>query len=159
MSKQMSTVALLFFALPAFSGLTRADDVASLCQSGEQTVWSCQAHGKVYSVCASKVLTATTGFMQYRAGTPAKVDFRYPAKRVHPMGKFQYSLLARGASLEFKNGGYDYYLGEALIGGDNIQVSKAEHEFPAIQCEASTESLTLTTTMGLMKSAGIYSSP
>jgi hypothetical protein len=87
----------------------------TLCEAGEAVVWSCNAKTRTISVCASKELTATTGYIQYRAGNPGKVELTYPAAKVHPRGRFTAGFYPQGnTSLDFRNGGYAYSVVEQL---------------------------------------------
>jgi hypothetical protein len=144
-----------FCAFVALSGYARADDIPTLCHSNEQTVWSCHAHTKTYSVCASKLLRPNEGYLQYRAATLAKLEFQFPEKPVPPKGLFQYSVVSHGAILDFKKGAYAYSIGEDLNGSDSVSVTKQGKTLAAIECQTSTQSLTYNTTMELMSSAGI----
>jgi len=156
MSAQMRKAVWLFCTLIGITEIVNADDIASLCNSNEQTVWSCEAKTKIYSLCASKVMTSTTGFLQYRAGTKTKISFQFPDKPIHPKSKFEYTTLAHGAAIWFSNGGYTYSLNEDIRGSDDISVdNKSGKTVAVIECEASTQSLTLNTTMDLMWEAGI----
>jgi len=130
-------------------------DVASLCESKERTVWSCQVGTKIYSVCASQDLSGTTGYLQYRAGTAQKTDFRFPTVLLHPKDHFEFGLLAHGARLSFSNGGYSYSIAEDLKGGTIIDVEKSNRSVSTIHCRDSTATLTETSTIDLFTSAGI----
>lgn len=95
--------------------------------------------------------------MQYRAGSNGKVQFAYPSQRVSPVGKFRFSLLARGAQLSFQNGEFIYEISEPLIGKTEIWVSRGSGgAVLAAECRNLTESLTLTTTQNRFKALGIY---
>ena len=128
----------------------------TLCSPNEDVVFSCSAKRKTYEICASKDLSATSGYMQYRAGSNGKVEFRYPDKRVAPAGRFKLSLLPRGAQLTFRNGKFTYEIVEPLIGQTRIWVSRGDRAIQATECQNSTESLTLTATQNRFKSLGIY---
>lgn len=83
------------------------------------------------------------------------IEFSYPEDFRHPRGVFVYSLLAKGASLEFENKGVQYVVYEPLMGGTTINVSRASRELASIQCDTATDTLTLTTTIDQLKSVGI----
>ena len=136
------------------SSVTHAE-VASLCDAHERVIWSCQARSKIYSVCASQQLTASTGYMQYRAGTPQDIELRFPGEWLHPKGYFEFNVLARGASLAFTNGGYTYWILEHLMDGNSIQVERANQLLATITCQAGTNTLTLTDTINLFDTLGI----
>ena len=84
-----------------------------------------------------------------------KTDFRFPAALLHPKGHFEFSLLAHGASLSFRNGNYTYFIGEDLKGGTIIDVEKSGQSLSTIRCRDSTETLTENSTIDLFRSAGI----
>jgi hypothetical protein len=129
----------------------------SLCSSDEETIFSCRTKRKTYEVCASKDLSATSGYMQYRAGLNGKAEFVFPRERLVPVGHFRFRLLARGAQLTFENGGFTYEIVEPLIGKTTIWVSRGNGSSQAAQeCQNFTDSLTLTTTQNRFKSLGIY---
>lgn len=143
----------VLLASTALAGISHAE--TSLCKPDEQTLWSCSAKSKTYSVCASGDLDGASGYMQYRAGTMSAIELSYPEGFRHPKGAFAYSLLAKGASLEFENKGYQYAIYEPLMGAPSIVVSQASRELASIQCDTSTDTLTLTTTIDQLKAVGI----
>jgi len=135
---------------------TASADVKSLCSKEEATVWSCQIRKKIYSVCASKNLAETTGYLQYRAGVLGKVDFIYPRGLEHPKDYFTFGMLARGTWLAFSNGSYRYWIAEEVTGKPVIEVSKDDRVLSAIECDDSTYSLTLTSTMDMFRTIGVF---
>lgn len=129
----------------------------SLCSADEETIFSCRTKRKTYEICASKDLSTTSGYMQYRAGSNGKAEFVFPSQRLVPIGQFKFGLLARGAQLTFQNGGFTYEIVEPLIGKTTIWVSQGNGgATQAAECQNFTESLTLTTTQNRFKSLGIY---
>jgi hypothetical protein len=93
---------------------------ATLCETGENVVWSCRTKRRTVSVCASRRMTATQGYFQYRAGQPGKLELVYPAQRVHPRGRFKYQLYIQGnTSLSFSSGGFSYSLVDDLRSPDD----------------------------------------
>jgi hypothetical protein len=161
MPRKTPVTAMLTFAV--FSALATATTVASaanalvlsLCDKPEQTVWSCTAGRQVYSVCASPTVTANSGYVQYRAGMPGNVEFRFPAGKQHPLGHFGYVVLANGASLGFNNGGYVYVINEPLTGQTTISVTTPNGDTQNMPCRTSTHSLGNTITIDLFKAAGV----
>jgi hypothetical protein len=131
-------------------------EVNSLCDKHENVVWSCQVKNKIYSICSSKDLTETKGYLQYRAGIKESTEFKYPELLQNPKGRFQYGLLPHGAVLIFKNGIYTYSISEDLIGQPVISVEKREKYISTIQCDNSTQSLTNNETMDIFKTIGAY---
>lgn len=129
---------------------------SSLCTQGEVTEWSCTAKGKIYSLCSSKNLSPTTGYMQYRAGTSSKTEFTFPEHSEQPKGYFRLGLLPRGARLTFSNAGYEYAIYEPLIGPTLIDVVKSQSPVALVTCSSATDTLTLTTTQERFRLLGIY---
>ena len=85
----------------------------SLCQSGEQTIWTCATtKNKVASVCASKDLAEDKGYVQYRFGAAGKVELEFPKERKDSAQKFKYSRYTRPLvtmlTLKFENEGVVY---------------------------------------------------
>lgn len=152
-AKQSRTAVMVLLTM--VSSIASAQ-VKSLCEKGENTVWSCQSGKKIYSICASRDLTGTIGYLQYRAGTLEKTEFKFPAELQHPKGRFEYGLLAHGAYLSFKNGHYSYEISEPLIGQPAIDISKADRHLSTLQCSTSTQSLTDNATMDIFKTVGAY---
>ena len=75
----------------------------TLCLKDEDNIFSCGAGKKVISVCASKDLAPDHGYLQYRFGSPKKVEMTIPADRSVPPAK-----TAIAGSLTFSGGGGDY---------------------------------------------------
>lgn len=90
--------------LPAFTSNVLAQSRLSLCTADEQVAFSCHVGRKIASLCASKKLSKTEGYVQYRFGLPAKVEMTYPEQiGVHPSRTFKWGVLG------FSGGGTDYY--------------------------------------------------
>ncbi|WP_348756823.1 hypothetical protein [uncultured Aquincola sp.] len=75
---------------------------ASLCQPGEDTVFSCPAGRKQIAVCASPGLGATGGQLQYRFGRPGAVELQYPPA---DGSTADWRASVRAGSLMFSGGG------------------------------------------------------
>lgn len=85
----------------------------SLCQGNEQTIWSCTTvKNKLASVCASKDLAEDKGFVQYRFGSPGKIELAFPKERRGSPAAFKYKRYTRPLvtmlSLSFENEGITY---------------------------------------------------
>lgn len=86
----------------------------SLCSPSEKVLFSCEIGRKVLSVCGSRDLDDTQGVMQYRFGTPDKLDLAYPEKPTHPSKAFKsnrlYSAVEQALIMElsFKRGDVTY---------------------------------------------------
>lgn len=130
-------------------------DVPSLCASSERTVWSCQAGKKTYSLCASHDLSATAGYLQYRAGKNGRADFRYPATRLPAKGHFQFRLWPHGTALTFENGHYGYSIYEDIKGDTRIDVDKDGQAIATVDCSDATDTLTENRTIDLFKAVGV----
>ena len=103
----------LFIALVLMTGSAHA---ATLCAPDEQALWQCPIakNHKMASLCASKDVSATQGYVQYRYGTPGKVELTYPATRAPAPQSFHYDAGFNGdgeyVSVQFTNAGNDYSL-------------------------------------------------
>lgn len=86
---------------------------ASFCTSTESVVFACTTGSKLVSVCASRNLSSTAGYVQYRFGKPGEpLEMSLPAGEVHPL-KAAYGAnemyAGGGASwLRFRKGSYGY---------------------------------------------------
>ncbi len=128
----------------------------TLCNPAEEIIWSCSSKNNIYSVCASKDLSINAGYMQYRAAKKGKTVFKYPEEtKSHPSTLFHFALLAKGAMLSFNNNEYKYELFEGLMGEPSIMVSKNGKTIQDIQCEAGSDTLTLTPIQKILAGAGI----
>jgi hypothetical protein len=69
---------------------------------------------KTLSVCTSKELDNSKGWLQYRFGSIEKIDLLYPETKVHPKKYFQFNRAYSAAEnvmigeLRFKNGASQY---------------------------------------------------
>lgn len=64
----------------------------SLCSSEEEVLFSCSIGKKLVSVCSSKDLSLTSGYVQYRFGARGHdLEFVYPLEKAHPATKFSYA--------------------------------------------------------------------
>jgi hypothetical protein len=63
----------------------------TLCDSSEEIVLSCQIKksDKILSICRSKPLTATTGYLQYRYGRRGAIEMTYPVSKTETQGAFR----------------------------------------------------------------------
>jgi hypothetical protein len=95
-------LALLASAAPSLAA------AATLCTPGEIVVFSCGAGARTASVCASK----DRGAMQYRFGSPDKLELVFPATPGRPAENFKGGWMAYsgggGAFLRFSNGPFEY---------------------------------------------------
>lgn len=90
-----------------------AADPWDLCSAKEKLVFGCVLDEKTASICASADLGTTSGYAQYRFGTPKKIELVYPKKKTHPKGHFFFSFTLYGGGDEgrvrFNNEGHDYF--------------------------------------------------
>ena len=106
--------AAVLLSLPA-PGIFAQNKTKSLCEAGEQTIWSClTTKNKIASVCAAPDLTADRGYVQYRFGTAGKIELEFPQNRAGSRKSFRYARYTRPLvtmlTLEFENGGFRYEL-------------------------------------------------
>lgn len=118
------------------AGGAHAAGKTTLCEPQEKLIMACHAKGKTYALCASATLTPASGYLQYRAGTTAGIEFAYPARREPPAGRFRLEHHAAGAiSLVFTNGVYTYAIGETAGGMNSIYVDKNGQRLARIACQ------------------------
>lgn len=149
-----NSVAAFAFVVSSFSTGSLAQQ--DLCAKDEVTVWSCTTEAKVYSLCASRDLSPTAGYLQYRAGRNSRREFAFPDPPAHPKGRFLLRLAPRGAALSFSNGDYEYWIYEPLAGSTTIEVSKSGAAIGTVTCGWSSDTLTLTETQNRFRALGIY---
>lgn len=86
----------------------------SLCTQGEQVLWSCVTlrGGKLASLCGSRELDETRGYVQYRFGRAGRVELEFPRERLRTQSAFRYSRYTRPLvtylKVEFTNDGFTY---------------------------------------------------
>ena len=92
--------------------------VESHCAIDETIIFNCNTGKKIVSVCASKTISATTGYLQYRFGPKGSPDLVYPETKVHPNPDVQANTLTfaggGGAYIRFTRGRYGYVVYTAL---------------------------------------------
>jgi hypothetical protein len=124
--------------------LSGAANAATLCLTNEDNIFSCSTGKKVISVCASKDLTAAHGYLQYRFGSPAKVELTIPADQSVPPASSAVSRTLMfsgggGAYLRFKTGDYDYVVYTAIGRGwgtkDGVAIEKNGKPRTHISCK------------------------
>jgi hypothetical protein len=101
------------FALLAVGVLTPAvAKTATLCHPDETIVLSCGAGARTASLCASKGASKNDGAMQYRFGSPEKLELAYPATPGKPGDNFKGGWMSfsggGGAFVRFSNGPFEY---------------------------------------------------
>jgi hypothetical protein len=86
--------AVMFTVLPMHAAAE-----TTICGSPQRALFSCSTGTKTASICASRDLTASAGFLQYRFGRPTAVELSYP-----PAGA-DWRKVARGGTFMFSGGG------------------------------------------------------
>jgi hypothetical protein len=112
--------------------LMAADSIkpGSLCTRNERVVWSCETlkERKLASVCGSKDLDETRGYVQYRFGRVGQVEMEFPRERANTQAAFKYSRYTRPLvtylRLEFVNDGFAY----AISDDDNSEEKPARRD-------------------------------
>jgi hypothetical protein len=93
----------------------------NLCQKNEAVYFSCLAGKKIMSLCGSKQISESEGYLIYRFGKDGHIELEYPNKILSPKGLFsiEYQLWAHDekTSISFKNGTYYYSIYNQFIGG------------------------------------------
>ena len=148
---------LVIAACVVISFTARAKNV-SHCSAAEMSLWKCSSKQKVYELCASKNLSKSSGYLQYRAGRIGKIELSYPAGLLHPRGLFRLQHYARNGGLKFNIGRYEYELFDPLTGpgGSELRVFKDKSEFVSnIYCAESNEAMTNTGVIELFQAAGL----
>jgi hypothetical protein len=104
---------------------------AGLCRSNERTIFSCELkeNHKFVSMCSSKNMTNRSGFIQYRYGTPNKIEFTFPKNLNNSQAEFGYDEYSRPDLstfvVGFDSGGYRYEISETTEGGDDGATTRA----------------------------------
>lgn len=102
----------------------------SHCADSEQVVFSCalKQSQKLLSLCSSKELTKTSGYMQYRFGLPGKVELEFPQHREDSLKSFQYSHYFRAqvdlTEISFVSGDFQYTVFDDYNGEEKPSVSR-----------------------------------
>ncbi|WP_208450311.1 hypothetical protein, partial [Burkholderia gladioli] len=87
-------------------------------------VFNCELkeNKKLVSLCSSKDLSNRAGFLQYRYGSPGKIELTYPEIKTGSQLHFGYDAYSRADLstfiLGFENGIYRYELSETTDGGE-----------------------------------------
>jgi hypothetical protein len=92
----------------------------TLCESQEDIYFSCPVPGgKIVSVCAFNNINPSSGYVQYRYGTPEKIELFYPQTKMPPEGRFYVVDASEGsvnkAIIKFYNGRYTYLVSQAFV--------------------------------------------
>lgn len=110
-------VALVFgFFMPS---VIAGEGEVTLCESQEDIYFSCPIPGgKIVSVCALKNHDPSSGYVQYRYGTPGKLELVYPKSKLPPKGRFYVVNASEGSAnlntIKFYSGRYTYFVAQAF---------------------------------------------
>jgi hypothetical protein len=128
-----------------------------LCAKEELTLWTCDTGKRVYSLCSSRVVDRTSGYMQYRAASRGKLVLEYPEEKKPPLGLFKFYAGINGdTSLDFTIDGHGYSLVDPLRSNSSIVVSFPSGRSAEIECGGN-QTLQLNYTMRLMHDSGVWS--
>ena len=102
----------------------------SLCTKDEKVVFSCplRRSTKIVSLCSSEKLTKDAGYLQYRFGTPGKIELEFPDVRHESLKAFKYSHYFRAkvdsTEISFSRNGYTYAVFDEYNGEEKRVVSE-----------------------------------
>ena len=155
-------------ALLAFVGCCLAPIVwpkpPTLCKSEEQILFACSTGKKLVSVCASKDLSRTAGYAQYRFGALGRrPELIFPEQKVQPASNFSYGATGSAKSslenLEFTLAGYSYTIYRQAAAfdeeGAGIGVKAPDGNSRRLRCNESSPQSNL----GLLDSLGLRKLP
>lgn len=114
MNTRLSLTLLLAMASAPAVSVERHPQSPSLCTSTEQTVFACMVGKKLLSICGSKELTPTVGYLQYRFGRSIdNLELEFPQEKTHPTQWFRFASPFSGAKsslnkLQFQHSNYRY---------------------------------------------------
>lgn len=108
----MRMILLIFLIIGAVAKVSA--ETPSHCGNEEEIIFSCQIResSKILSLCASKDLSDTSGYLQYRFGRLNKVEFAFPHELKQSQKKFLYRHYFRyqvdRTEISFENHGHEY---------------------------------------------------
>ena len=136
----------LFLVIFLFCAPMARADSNSLCSSEENLLFTCSIGRKLVSVCSSRDLSRTSGYVQYRFGVINRPpELVYPTEKVHPASKFSFgydrSTKSSLYNLHFTLSGHSYtiYQQSAAFGeeGSGIKVKTPAGKSLDLRCEES----------------------
>jgi len=118
------------------------------CASDETIVFNCRTGKKVVSICASKAISANTGYVQYRFGKLKRPELILPATKSPPTADIQANSLTfaggGGAYIRFKRDEHSYVVYTAIGRGWGEKAGLAveiNHQLQAnLTCKKSVQS-------------------
>ncbi len=102
----------------------------SLCSKDEKVIFTCpvKPNNKIVSLCASTHVTKTDGYLQYRFGTPAKIELEFPKERTGSQKAFEYNHYFRAkvdlTEISFSIDDYGYTLFDTYNGEEKPPISE-----------------------------------
>jgi hypothetical protein len=128
----VQSASIIGAAAPAAAKPAAAPAQASHCTPAETVVFSCATGSRIASVCASRQVSPTAGYVQYRFGKPGDpLEMSLPEGQVHPRkaayGEAVPFAGGGGAWMRFRNGptGYVVYSGIGKWGPGGATAEKA----------------------------------
>lgn len=97
-------------ALTLYSSWASSD---TLCDSQEQTLFSCKSKSKLASLCSSNVFSENTGYIRYLYGKHGEIELEYPNDKSLARKNFKWSrVYSPGVNvyLKFNIGEFKYYV-------------------------------------------------
>jgi hypothetical protein len=138
----LATITIAASSYPAVAAPT-------LCKADELVVFSCPTGAHVASICASKNISNSEGYMQYRYGRKDSLDLAYPDVGAKPVDVFTSGILmfsaGGGAWLRFSKGPFRYTVFTAIgkwgpagrhATAAGVAVEKDGKEFANFPCRA-----------------------
>lgn len=109
-----SLIFILIFSTPTLA----KEESKYLCRNNEQVVFGCNINKKIVSLCTSLPLNKSSGYIQYRFGTPNKIEMEYPSNLVGTKDLFKHSIAAFSGGAEgrirFQNKDYEYIIFDSM---------------------------------------------
>lgn len=110
---------------------------ATLCQQHEEIYFSCPSGKKIISLCASGNLSPNYGYVQYRFGTPDRIEFKFPSGSQSPRKRFSIVDITGGnlniEHVRFRSGDYDYVIYQGPPNG--VYVKRSGETVANLICE------------------------
>jgi hypothetical protein len=130
---------LLLLSLICVEALANPPAAASLCDAGQTTYFSCHtARHRMLSLCG-----ALPSALQYRYGTPGKIELSYPDNAAQGAKQFAFAHYSRyrteRVEISFSHAGADYTLFDYTESGKRsagVQVATAAGKSAEIGCAA-----------------------
>lgn len=146
----LALCSFLAFAEPSYGALPKKTH----CKPDETIVFSCPSGTRIISVCASKNLSQTDGYIEYRYGKFKALEINFPPleRRAQQYVQARRLMFAKGGGvyLRFNNAPFSYNVYSAFVGGEGpkegVLVQKNDRDITRHQC---TKPMYMTTINGL----------